>query len=183
MADDPVDLAFVDAVDVAKVDVRSLLKNYYELRVSQPSIIQNNDFSGRTGGIYVRSIRVHFEVDLADTTTADDGAQCLVDTAGNRWKAIDGRGTTTIDFGAFPGTGDASVAVTGLKGIVAGAVVHAWIKVADSADHTADEHAVEPPLLEAGAVVASTGFTIYGRARTNGEDVDGAWNVFYRWHN
>lgn len=183
MADDPIDVAIVDNVDVSKGAVRAYEKTYVELRVSQPSIIQNNDFSGRTGGIYVRSIGVHFEVDLADTTTADDGTQCLVDTAGNRWKAIDGRGATTIDFGAFPGTGDASVAVTGLKGIAAGAVVHAWIKVADSADHTADEHAVEPPMIEAGAVVASTGFTIYGRCRTDGEDVDGAWNVFYRWHN
>lgn len=180
MADDPFDAAYVDGVAVAKSDVRALGKSYTVLSVAQPSVVQGNDFSGRTAGIHVRSLGVVFEVDLADTTTADDGAQCLVDSAGNRWKAIHGYGTTTIDFGSAPGAGDATKDITGLKGIESTAVVEAWINVKDSADHSADEHAMDPPLIEAGSVVAATGFTIYGRG---GDDTDGVWNVFYRWQN
>lgn len=183
MADDPFDAAYPNGVAVAKSDVIALGKAYTTLSVAQASTVQGNDYSGRTAGIYVRSLGTLFEIDLADTTTADDDTQCLVDSAGNRWKAVEGRGATIIDFGAFPGTGDAQTDVTGLVGIAAGAVVEAWIKVADSDDHTADEHAVEPPMIEAGNVVAGTGFTIYGRCRTDGEDVDGVWNVYYRWRN
>jgi len=52
-------------------------------------------------------------------------------------------GTTTIDFGAFPGATDATVAVTGQAAIVAGSLVEAWIRPVATADHTADEHRVE----------------------------------------
>lgn len=71
-------------------------------------------------------------------------------------------GTTTLDFGAFPGTSDASVAVTGQTGIVAGSLVEAWIRPVATADHTADEHLVESIKVLAGNIVAGTGFTIYG---------------------
>ena len=36
-------------------------------------------------------------------------------------------GTAVIDFGAFPGRSDASVAVTGQSAITANAVLDAWI--------------------------------------------------------
>jgi hypothetical protein len=71
-------------------------------------------------------------------------------------------GTTTIDFGAFPGTADTSVAVTGQTGIVAGSLVEAWIRPVATADHSADEHLVEKVRVMAGNIVAGTGFTIYG---------------------
>jgi hypothetical protein len=71
-------------------------------------------------------------------------------------------GTTTIDFGAFPGASDASVAVTGQAGIVAGSLVEAWLRPAATADHSADEHLVESLRLVAGNIVAGTGFTVYG---------------------
>ena len=71
-------------------------------------------------------------------------------------------GTTTIDFGAFPGTSDTSVAVTGQAGIVAGSLVEAWIRPVATADHSADEHMVETLKVFAGNIVAATGFTIYG---------------------
>lgn len=74
-------------------------------------------------------------------------------------------GTTTIDFGAFPGKSDASVAVTGQAGIVSGSLVEAWIRPVDTADHLADEHIVDAPVIMAGNIVAATGFTIYGVAR------------------
>lgn len=71
-------------------------------------------------------------------------------------------GTTTVDFGAFPGKSDTSVEVTGQAGIVAGSLVEAWIRPVATADHSADEHMLEPLRIVAGNIVAATGFTIYG---------------------
>lgn len=73
-------------------------------------------------------------------------------------------GTTNIDFGAFPGASDASVAVTGQAGILAGSLVEAWLRPVDTADHLADEHWVDGPKVVAGNIVAGLGFTIYGTA-------------------
>ena len=70
-------------------------------------------------------------------------------------------GTTTVDFGAFPGSSHTTVAVTGPAGIVAGSLVEAWIRPVATADHTADEHVVEPIKVVAGDIVAATGFTIH----------------------
>ena len=71
-------------------------------------------------------------------------------------------GKTTVDFGAFPGKSDASVAVTGQAAIVADSLVEAWIRPEATVDHTADEHLVETLKVIAGNIVAGTGFTIYG---------------------
>lgn len=70
-------------------------------------------------------------------------------------------GSTTIDFGAFPGKSDTSVAVTGQTAIVAGSTVDAWLRPETTADHPADEHLVETISVRAGNIVAATGFTIY----------------------
>jgi hypothetical protein len=75
------------------------------------------------------------------------------------------KGTATLDFGAFPGKSDASVTVTGQTTIVAESLVEAWIRLEATADHTVDEHLVDPPVISAGNIVAGTGFTIYGVAR------------------
>lgn len=80
-----------------------------------------------------------------------------------------GSGTTTIDFGAFPGTTDATVTVTGQTGISAGSLVEAWVYPTATADHTVDEHWVDPPDVKAGNVVAGTGFTIYGVVRNRSD--------------
>ena len=71
------------------------------------------------------------------------------------------QGTTTVNFGAFPGGSDTSVAVTGQASILAGSLVEAWIMPTATGDHTADEHLVETLKVMAGNVVAGTGFTIY----------------------
>lgn len=71
-------------------------------------------------------------------------------------------GTATLDFGAFPGASDASVAVTGQAGILAGSLVEAWLRMEATADHSADEHLVETIKVMAGNIVAGTGFTVYG---------------------
>jgi hypothetical protein len=72
------------------------------------------------------------------------------------------QGTAQIDFGAFPGKSDASLAITGQTGITAGALVEAWVFPADTADHSADEHMLETIKVVARDVVAGVGFTIYG---------------------
>lgn len=72
------------------------------------------------------------------------------------------QGTATLDFGAFPGASDASVAVTGQASIVAGSMVEAWLRPSATADHSADEHWVETIKVVAGNISAGTGFTIYG---------------------
>jgi hypothetical protein len=75
---------------------------------------------------------------------------------------VGAQGTATLNFGAFPGGSDASVAVTGQAAILAGSLVEAWLFPTATADHTADEHWVETIKVSAGNVVAGTGFTIYG---------------------
>lgn len=74
------------------------------------------------------------------------------------------QGTATINFGTFPGTGDASVVITGQTAITAGSAVEAWILPTATADHSVDEHWIDPPRVVAGNIVAGTGFTIYGIA-------------------
>lgn len=71
------------------------------------------------------------------------------------------RGTAAVDFGAFPGASDASVNVTGQTFIGAASNVEAWLRLQDSADHTADEHWVETIAVRAGNIVPGVGFTIY----------------------
>lgn len=71
-------------------------------------------------------------------------------------------GTTTIDFGAFPGSSDASVDVTGQTGILTGSLVEAWIRPVATSDHTDTEHMVETLRVVAGNISAGVGFTIYG---------------------
>jgi len=72
------------------------------------------------------------------------------------------QGTTTINFGAFPGTTDTSVAVTGQASIIAGSLVEAWIRPEATADHDVMDHIVDPPRVIAADIIAGTGFTIYG---------------------
>lgn len=108
------------------------------------------------------------------------------------------QGTATLNFGAFPGSTDAVVTVTGQAGIASGSLVEAWILPATTADHSADEHWVDPPDIFAGNIVAGTGFTIYGRIRNSAEVDDsttggkwgsknapliyGTWNIAWVWN-
>lgn len=73
------------------------------------------------------------------------------------------QGQTTVDFGTFPGSAMASVAITGQAGIIASSLVEAWLMPALTADHSADEHLVEPIVVRASQadIIAGTGFTIY----------------------
>jgi hypothetical protein len=100
------------------------------------------------------------------------------------------QGTVLLNFGAFPGTTDATVAVTGQTGILSGSLVEAWILPTATADHTADEHWVEELQVFAGGVVAGTGFTVYGVHRPASQAVDtgqgtllnGAYTIAWVWN-
>jgi hypothetical protein len=97
------------------------------------------------------------------------------------------QGTATLDFGAFPGTSEATVAVTGQASIVGGSLVEAWIFPTATADHSEDEHRAEDLVVSVGALVVGTGFTIYGRGGAtpaNGicTTVYGAWTVGWVWN-
>jgi len=91
------------------------------------------------------------------------------------------QGVTTLAFGAFPGKTDASVTVTGQTGIVAGSLVEAWVRLIATAQHSADEHLVEELEIGAGAIVAGTGFTIYGVTRSKTR-LYGDWTVGWVWN-
>lgn len=70
------------------------------------------------------------------------------------------QGTTTVDFGAFPGGYDATATVTGQAAIVGGSLAEAWLWPVATADHSADEHLLEPIRVLAYNVSAGVGFTI-----------------------
>jgi hypothetical protein len=76
-------------------------------------------------------------------------------------------GTATIDWGAHPGSNEASVVVTGQAAISGTSKCEAWVMADDTtSDHTANDHRYLPALaaFTCGAVTAGTGFTIYGRS-------------------
>lgn len=101
------------------------------------------------------------------------------------------QGSTTIDFGASPGAFDATSVVTGQALILGSSLVEAWLIPVATSDHSVDEHLVDGPVqIEAGAIVAATGFTIYARAPNNpgaGPKADairltGQWSIAWVWN-
>lgn len=79
------------------------------------------------------------------------------------------QGTTTVNFGAFPGATDTTTTITGQTGITSTSLVEAWIFPSATADHSADEHWVDPPEVFAGNVTSGTGFTIYAVVKKRAE--------------
>ena len=90
-------------------------------------------------------------------------------------------GNATLDFGAFPGSSDTSVAVTGQTGITTSSFVEAWLVPTATADHSADEHIVETIKVIAGNIVNGTGFTIYGVNTGDNSRIYGSWSVSWVW--
>lgn len=90
-------------------------------------------------------------------------------------------GTATIDFGASPGSNEASIAVTGQGTISATSKCEAWIMADDSTgDHTANDHRYVGLWLNltCGTPTAATGFTIYGRST---EQLTGTFALRWVW--
>jgi hypothetical protein len=74
-------------------------------------------------------------------------------------------GIGTVNFGAFPGGTDTVLTITGQPQILAGSTIDAWIVASPTADHSADEHWVDPPAITAGNIVPGVGFTIYAKSQ------------------
>ena len=91
------------------------------------------------------------------------------------------QGTTTVNFGAFPGAATASVAVTGQASMLSGSLVEAWVFPVVTADHSADEHLTDAPIVMAGGVVAATGFTVFASALP-GQTLYGLYTVAWAWN-
>lgn len=89
------------------------------------------------------------------------------------------RGIAVVDLGAFPGTGEASYAITGQPDIVAGSSVRVWVTPAQTADHSPDEHRLDAPRVFASLPTAGAGFTIYATAQSRGQY--GKWSVGWEW--
>lgn len=92
-----------------------------------------------------------------------------------------GTGTATIDFGAFPGSNEASVNVTGQTSILSTSKVEAYVMGDDStADHTASDHRYFPLFasLTCGTPTAGTGFTIHARST---EKLQGTFALRWVW--
>jgi len=94
-----------------------------------------------------------------------------------------GTGTATLSFGTFPGSNEASIAITGQSGITSDSKVESWIMGSDStSDHTENDHRYLPLFLAltCGNISNGVGFTIYGRST---ERLTGTFSVRWVWTN
>jgi hypothetical protein len=90
-------------------------------------------------------------------------------------------GTATIDFGAFPGSNEASIAVTGQTSISATSKVESFVMGDEtSGTHTASDHRYFAALvgLTCGTPSAGIGFTIYARST---EKLTGTFALRWVW--
>jgi hypothetical protein len=90
-------------------------------------------------------------------------------------------GTATIDFGAFPGSNEASVAVAGQASILATSKVDVFVMADDtSGSHTANDHRYAQLLLgfTATTPAVGVGFTIHARCL---DKMQGTFAVRWRW--
>lgn len=145
--DHPINSVFVDGTANSKADDRSYFKGRVRLRVANADEVRSHDYSDAFG---VDIAGQGFDADLSDTTTADDGLSCIVDSVGTRFKR-----NTTIPAPTVGSLGGvfSSVAVSHqfLTGVgTDGNVTRAQPAVADLSDGSSGT----------GAVVLVTGATL-----------------------
>ena len=90
-------------------------------------------------------------------------------------------GSGVIDFGAFPGSNEASVAIIGQGAIGAGSKCDAFVMADDtSTDHTALDHRYFERFasLSCGNATAGVGFTVYA---TSEHKMQGKWAFRWVW--
>ena len=89
-------------------------------------------------------------------------------------------GTATIDFGAWPGSSEAEVVVTGQSQLLSTHHVEAFFQADTTVDHTADDHTYATALvgLTCGAIMEGVGFTIYARCL---DKMQGTFQVRWVW--
>jgi hypothetical protein len=91
-----------------------------------------------------------------------------------------GTGTAEIDFGAWPGSNEASVTVPA-PGVTAAAHVEAWVMGSDfTADHTAADHKYFPLFAALTTEPTADTFTIHARST---QKLQGRWLAHYVWAN
>ena len=96
--------------------------------------------------------------------------------------ASSGVGSSVVNFGAFPGSNEATVTVIGQTDIAADALCEAWVTVIPTADHTISDHTYAAWLFHpsCSAATAGAGFTIYC---TSPEKMQGTFNLNWVWYN
>ena len=89
-------------------------------------------------------------------------------------------GFGVLDFGVFPGSNAASVAITGQTSILATSAVEAWMMAEDYSGHTANDatYASLFTAISCSVPTPSTGFTIYARST---EKLQGQFKVRWVW--
>ena len=90
-------------------------------------------------------------------------------------------GTATLNFGAYPGSNEASVAITGQSAISSGSKADAFVMADDtSSDHPAGDHRYFEVFaaLSCGTPTAGVGFTIHARSA---HKLTGQWTVRWVW--
>jgi hypothetical protein len=89
-------------------------------------------------------------------------------------------GTATIDFGGWPGSNQATVAVTGQTAILAGSQAEAYMMADTTTYHNAGDHAFASANMgiTCGTVVAGTGFTITAFSK---DYMQGTYTVHWVW--
>jgi hypothetical protein len=119
------------------------------------------------------------------TTENGDSFKQAIDKANANFAQLFGQnGVGMVDFGAAPGASDAQLVITGQTGITAGATVDAWLVAVATADHSIDEHWLDPPRIVAGNIVPGVGFTIYAVNEDIGDVLTyGKWSVAWQWIN
>lgn len=98
------------------------------------------------------------------------------------------QGSTSLNFGAYPGANSATVDVTGQTGFTAASAVEAWIFPKATAEHSVDEHRIEELDVKA-AYQADGTIRIYGQQSgvpigsrgPNGHMLYGNFNVGWVW--
>ena len=92
-----------------------------------------------------------------------------------------GQGTAVLNFGAWPGSNEASVLVTGQAAILTTSKAEAYVMAGDSTgDKTANDHRYFAALagLTCDTPTAATGFTIHARSL---EALEGSFACRYVW--
>ena len=99
-----------------------------------------------------------------DAVGGRQGIQGIPGTNGTNGTNAGNIGTATLNFGAFPGSNQASVVVGGQGTIVSNSAVDVFFMGDSTADHDANDHAFAGAkiTLTAGTIVPGTGFTITG---------------------
>ena len=89
-------------------------------------------------------------------------------------------GNSVIDFGAYPGSNEASVSVTGQSSILTTSSVEAWLMAESQGTHTVNDatYAFLLTAISCSVPTASVGFTIYARST---EKLQGQFKVRWVW--